>query len=43
MVKLRTLLLMLAVMERGVTFPISACGVRPITIHCVSCNVFFEQ
>ncbi len=23
-------------MERGVTFPTSACGVRPITLHCVS-------
>ncbi len=23
-------------MERGVTFPTSACGVRPITMHWVS-------
>ncbi len=43
MVKLRTLLtvftfiwkLKLAIMERGVTFPTRACGVRPITMHCV--------
>ncbi len=24
----------LVIMERGVTFPTSACGVRPITMHC---------
>ncbi len=44
MVKLRTLLtvctlfwkLKLAIMERGVTFPTRARGVRPITMHCAS-------
>ncbi len=28
--------LKLSIMERGVTFPTSACGVRPITMHCAS-------
>ncbi len=44
MVKLWTLItvftfifkLNLAIMERGVTFPNHACGVRPITMHCVN-------
>ncbi len=27
---------MLAIMERGVTFPTHACGVRPITMHGAS-------
>ncbi len=44
MVKLRTLLTVFtfilkakaAIMERGVTFPTRACGVRPITMHCAS-------